>query len=158
LYRLEIQVPGFTIYNRLVTVSPALDEKIDANLSVGRTSESVTVSAQRTNNSASATSPAASPQRIQVGGNVELPRRIRIVAPTFPQSARDQGVQGSVTFQALIDKYGFVRGTPLAINDAPADLELAALDAIRQWQYAPARLNGEPIAFLTEITVNFQLQ
>ena len=36
-------------------------------------------------------------------------------------------------------------------------LDAAAVDAVRQWKYAPARLNGEPIPVLITVTVNFVL-
>ncbi|MEQ1909190.1 MAG: energy transducer TonB [Vicinamibacterales bacterium] len=44
---------------------------------------------------------------------------------------------------------GVLRSIPL--------LDVAALDAMRQWKYTPARLNGEPVAVLVTVTVNFVL-
>ena len=31
----------------------------------------------------------------------------------------------------------------------------AALDAVRQWRFTPPQLNGEPIAVIMTVTVNF---
>jgi protein TonB len=36
-------------------------------------------------------------------------------------------------------------------------LDQAAVDAVREWKYTPARLNGEPVAVLITVTVNFML-
>jgi periplasmic protein TonB len=110
--------------------------------------------------SASTSTPAvqSSSRPIRVGGNVEPAKLIRHVMPVFPQSARDQGTQGSVMFEAIIDKAGFILNTQLESPYAPPDFVQAALDAIKQWQYTPTLLNGEPVDVLTEITVNFTLQ
>ncbi len=159
-YTLEVQVPGFRSFNQAITVSPGLNSQVDAKLMLGRASESVTVVAQRPNTFAGLTPlPAvqASSKPIRVSAGVQPAKLIRHVVPVFPQSSRDRGVQGSVTFEAIIDKAGFIRD-PLATNEPSPDLVQAALDAIRQWQYTPALLNGEPVEILTEITVNFTLQ
>jgi len=34
----------------------------------------------------------------------------------------------------------------------------AAIDAVKQWQYRPYLLNGEPMAVQTQITVHFFLK
>jgi protein TonB len=34
----------------------------------------------------------------------------------------------------------------------------AALQAVRQWRYAPTLLNGEPVEVVTVIDVNFTLR
>ena len=33
----------------------------------------------------------------------------------------------------------------------------AAMEAVRQWQYAPTTLNGQPVEVVTEAEVNFPL-
>ena len=37
-------------------------------------------------------------------------------------------------------------------------LEEAAIDAVKQWQYSPTLLNGEPVAAQTTVTVIFNLK
>ena len=161
MYTVEVQVPGFRTFTKLVSVSQGVNNVVNSNLMIGRNSESVTVTAARPNASAGLTSSPAvqsSSRPIRVGGNVEPAKLIRHVAPVFPQSAQAQGIQGSVTFEAIIDKAGFILNTQLVSPYAPPDFVQAALDAIKQWQYTPTLLNGEPVDVLTEITVNFTLQ
>ena len=43
-----------------------------------------------------------------------------------------------------------LRGHPL--------LDQAALDAVQQWKFKPARLNGEAIPVVMTVTVQFTLQ
>jgi protein TonB len=37
-------------------------------------------------------------------------------------------------------------------------LDQAALDAVRQWRYTPALLNGVPVTVIMTVTVQFTLQ
>jgi len=34
-------------------------------------------------------------------------------------------------------------------------LDQAALDAVRQWEYTPALLNGKPVPVVINVTINF---
>ena len=80
---------------------------------------------------------------------------IRKVTPTYPPLARSVRIQGPVVLEALISKAGTIENLR-AISGHPM-LIPAALDAVRQWQYRPYILNGEPIEVETQITVNFML-
>jgi protein TonB len=42
-----------------------------------------------------------------------------------------------------------ISGDPLLVQ--------AAIDAVKQWVYQPTLLNGNPVAVLTEVDVNFTL-
>jgi len=97
----------------------------------------------------------AVPMRIRVGGQVESAKLISQPRPEYPPLARTARVQGVVRLDAIIGKDGTIEdlkvisGHPLLIK--------AALDAVRQWQYQPTLLNGEPVEVATEIDVNFSL-
>ena len=93
------------------------------------------------------------PVRIHAG--IDPPRKTRDVAPEYPVMARSTGAQGVVIIEATIDVDGNVAGTRV-LRSIPL-LDAAALDAVRQWKYAPARLNGSPVAVLVTVTVNFVL-
>ena len=157
-YTVGVQVPGFKTFNKTVTVSQGIDNQVNAILQIGRSTETVTVTAERPNASAPSPSVQASSKPIRVSAGMEPAKLIRHVSPLYPQSARDQGIQGSITFEAIITKAGFIDSPQLATTYASPDLVQAARDAIMQWQYLPARLNNEPVNVLTEITVNFTLQ
>lgn len=81
---------------------------------------------------------------------------IRMIKPVYPPLARSARIEGSVVLEALINKAGTIQNLHL-IKGHPM-LVPAALDAVRQWQYRPYILNGEPIEVETQITVNFTLQ
>jgi protein TonB len=60
-----------------------------------------------------------------------------------------------VRFTTCIDKSGGVAGLKL-ISGHPLLVE-SAQNAVKQWEYRPTELNGEPIAVLTQVEVGFIL-
>src|ERR1051326_3198106 len=83
-------------------------------------------------------------------------RRLNYVEPEYPQMARVAHIQGDVLLNALIDKEGRVaslralKGHPILIQ--------AALDAVKQWTYAPFLLHGDPVAVETTVKVRFLME
>lgn len=95
------------------------------------------------------------PQRIRVGGNVQAANLIRKVTPTYPPLAKQARIQGTVRFTAVIGKDGTIQNLQL-VTGHPL-LVAAAQEAVKQWQYKPTLLNGEPVEVVTQIDVNFTL-
>jgi TonB family protein len=77
------------------------------------------------------------------------------VQPAYPSQAWAQRIAGSVVLDATIGANGSVRKLDL-ISGAPL-LATAAKEAVRQWKYSPALLNGSPIEVQKRITVVFKL-
>jgi len=78
------------------------------------------------------------------------------VQPVYPQSAKENGIQGTVILHAIIGTDGHVER--LEAISGPPELATAALDAVKQWTYKPYLLNGEPTEVDTTVVVNFNLQ
>jgi periplasmic protein TonB len=100
--------------------------------------------------------PPISTAPVRVGGGVELANLIFQAKPTYPPIARQARVQGAVVLEATISKDGSV--VDLRVISGNPLLNEAAIDAVRQWRYKPTLLNGDPVAVITTITVNFALQ
>jgi len=77
------------------------------------------------------------------------------VDPTYPPEAKKQRVEGIVALKAFIDNQGHVAQLDL-ISGHPL-LAPAAIDAVKQWEYRPYLLNGEPVEVETQVLVNFTL-
>lgn len=86
------------------------------------------------------------------------PLLIKKVSPNYPQSAREQGLEGNVVIRAVIGASGNVLDANSIDPSVAPELANAALDAVRQWQYRPTLLNGQPVDTVTTITINFVLQ
>jgi TonB family protein len=93
---------------------------------------------------------------LPVGGDVKPARLLSSVAPLYPQLARNQRLGGDVKLDALIDASGRVSSTK--VISGPALLHQAAMDAVRQWKYQPATLNGTPMPMHLTVTVQFKAQ
>jgi protein TonB len=98
-------------------------------------------------------STAASPMR--VGGGIEPPRKIKEVRPVYPQNALADQSRGTVLIEAVVGPDGKVHDAKI-INSVPL-LDQAALDAVRQWEFVPSRLNGVPVAVIITVIVQFAI-
>ena len=85
----------------------------------------------------------------------ELPEAITQVQPTYPDLARDAGVDGTVLVQALVDKTGHVRDVRL-VKSIPM-LDASAEAAVRQWVFKPALSNNKPVAVWVAVPIHFSL-
>ena len=97
--------------------------------------------------------PAAPP--MPASGEVQQARLISSVSPAYPAFARSIGLQGDITIDALVDASGKV--TTMKPLSGPVPLQQAAMDALRQWNYEPARLDGQPVPTHVTVTVKFRL-
>ncbi len=96
--------------------------------------------------------PPVQPPRISHWAEGNLIYRVQ---PVYPPLAKQARIQGVVQLRAIISKAGTV--DHLTLESGHPMLAGAAIEAVRQWRYRPYRLNDEPIAIETEITVNFVL-
>jgi TonB family protein len=100
--------------------------------------------------------PAAPETPLPVGGDVKQAKLISSVPPVYPLLAKNQHVSGDVRIDALIDVSG--RVTTMKIVSGPTLLHQAAMDAMRQWKYQPASLNGSAVQMHLTVTIQFRLQ
>jgi protein TonB len=91
---------------------------------------------------------------IRVGGNVQEPRPIKMVAPIYPplaSRARVSGVvvlEATLTAQGTVEEIHVVSGHPLLVE--------AAIACVKQWQYEPTLLNGVPVPVILTAKVHFE--
>jgi periplasmic protein TonB len=88
----------------------------------------------------------------------DMPKVIKRVPPRYPESARRRRQEGTVFVRALVT----VKGTTDRLQVPPGkgvapDLDRAALQAIRQWEFEPAKKDGKPVAVYIVIPVKFVL-
>jgi protein TonB len=100
--------------------------------------------------------PSAPAAPTPIGGDVVTARLISSVPPAYPALARTQHIQGDVRVDALIGVNG--RVTSMKVISGPTLLHQAAMDALRQWKYQPATLDGKPVAMHLTVTIQFHLQ
>jgi protein TonB len=98
---------------------------------------------------------AVPPGAIRVDGSVQQSKLQSQPRPVYPALAKQARISGVVHLNALIGKDGSVKNLQV-ISGHPLLIQ-AALDAVKQWTYAPTLLNGQPVEVVTTIEVNFTL-
>ena len=85
------------------------------------------------------------------------PKLVTQVRPEYPDDARKAKIEGVVVLEGTIDTTGAVRDLKV-VRSEPMGLTEAAIDAVAQWRYEPARdAAGHAIATQTTFTVRFAL-
>jgi TonB family protein len=94
----------------------------------------------------------------RLGGRRDTPARVlKQEMPRFPAGASRFGIAGDLVVQIVIDKNGQPT-LPHIVRALPAPtLSFVALEALKHWQFEPARRNGEPVPMLFDLTVHYKL-
>jgi len=82
-------------------------------------------------------------------------RLIKRIDPIYPLEARQRVVQGAVVMKATIAVDGSLKN--IKITNGDPMLRNAAMDAVTQWRYEPARVEGVARAVDTTISLNFSM-
>jgi protein TonB len=90
-----------------------------------------------------------------VTGDVEPPVLLHKVEPVYPEIARKARLQGRVFLRAVIGTTGAVEAVEV-LSTSPF-FEDAAVAAVKEWRYRPARYHGAPVAVYFTVTVSFVL-
>ncbi len=91
---------------------------------------------------------------LEVGGEVQPPRRLTAPLPVYPDAAWAAGVTGDVLVRAVIDEGGEVTGVEV-LRGLPYGMTEAAVEAIQRWKFAPATRRGQPVAVYRNLSVRF---
>lgn len=91
------------------------------------------------------------------GSGIDPPSLLREVKPLYTDQARRQGVEGDVVLEIVVQRDGTV-GDVKILRRLGAGLDQKAIDAVRQWRFAPARRLGAPIDVVVDVAVEFKLR
>jgi len=92
---------------------------------------------------------------VKAVGDVKPPLLIKVVNPIYPEKARKAQVEGIVILEARTDEKGNVEDAKV-LKSIPV-LDQAAIDAVKQWKYEPAVIDGKPRKIVFTVTVRFTL-
>ena len=93
---------------------------------------------------------------LHVGGTVVPPTALYRVDPEFSEQARREKFSGTVRVYLWVEK----DGTPSHVRVAKGvghGLDEKALEAVKQYQFKPATLNGEPVRVDLYIDISFEI-
>jgi len=92
---------------------------------------------------------------LRLVGGIRPPVLLRRVEPVYPRIAILAKIQGTVVLEGIIGTSGRVESLRSLVS-IPT-LDPAALQAVEQWLYTPAVLDGKPVKVYLTIRVEFHL-
>ncbi len=87
----------------------------------------------------------------------ELPVLIHEVRSPYPPAARARKIQGAVILDLVVRSSGEVGSVKVVQSPAP-ELSEAAMKAVREFKFRPARLKDKPVAIQIRYTYRFILE
>lgn len=107
----------------------------------------------------SQSAPAAQDEVFDLGNGVTPPRVTHEVKADYTKAALDAKVQGEVWLSVVVKKDGTVGDVQVRQSlDTKFGLDDAAVAAMRQWTFAPARRDGEAVAVRVTVEMRFTLR
>ncbi|HET8531196.1 MAG TPA: TonB family protein, partial [Methylomirabilota bacterium] len=77
--------------------------------------------------------------------------------PHYPEAARREGVEGTVTLRFEVLASGKVGTVQVQRSAGRTDMDRAAVEAVRVWLFEPARRGKEAVAVWVTLPVRFEL-
>jgi len=91
------------------------------------------------------------------GSGVEPPRLLREVRADYTDEARRANIEGEVELEIVVRRDGTV-GDVKILRGLRGGLSDRAVQAVRQWKFAPGRMKGVPVDVVVEVGVEFKLR
>lgn len=87
----------------------------------------------------------------------EAPRLLEHGQPEYPDIARRAGVEGTVTLHLVVGRDGKVEDVQVFRSTPRLIFDRAASEAVREWHYEPAIVDGRPVRARISQTLRFVL-
>jgi TonB family protein len=163
-YLLETKIAGFATLRGTLTITGQNAQR-DLVLQVGSLEETITITGPGTTPWAGRSGGSGPvPRRPDptctnlpeggMGGNIRAPRKLVDVKPYYPPQLHEAKVGGTVVLQARIDTEGRVSAVEV-VSPAHPDLNAAAIEAVRQWEFDSTILNCTKVEVAMKVTANF---
>ena len=161
-YELTTRLPGFNTVKNLLRLTSGGAVRRYVTLPLGTIEETISVTPDP---------PGTTPRRDErisreipepkvpgpctgaIGGCIKVPHKMVHVSPRYPVELAATGKGGTVMITGRIGIDGYMADMRLR-DDAGEDpvLQASAIEAVRQWEFEPTRLNNAPVE--TNITVH----
>lgn len=92
----------------------------------------------------------------RVGGGVSAPRALFAPDPDYSEEARKAKYQGTVVLWLVVGADGRPQQVRVQ-RSLGMGLDEKAIEAVRQWKFEPAKLNGQSVPVQINVEVNFRL-
>lgn len=95
-----------------------------------------------------------------LGVDVEQPatKLATNLPPAYPQEALQAGMQGRVVLRVVVKSSGSVKSAVVESSSGHTMLDVAAMNAVQQWRFSPARRGGLSVESEIFVPVNFSIR
>jgi TonB family protein len=94
--------------------------------------------------------------RVRVNSAEQKKRLINSVSPVYPSFARERGLEGQVRLDVYVSAEGAVE--EIKVLNGSGLFALAAVDAVKQWRYAPLLAEGKAVPVVTTVDLDFRIR
>jgi protein TonB len=99
-------------------------------------------------------SDAAPVEETPVVWNLKL---VNMKPPVYPPRCLRRGIEGRVRVRVLVGENGRPQEVTIGESSGDSALDQAALEAVRDWRFEPAKRNGVPVRAWAVVPVEFKL-
>jgi TonB family protein len=92
-----------------------------------------------------------------IGGDIKQPMKVVDVKPKYPDRLSAAKIGGAVVLEAVIGTDGTVTDVSV-VTGADPELDAAAMEAVRQWEFSTTFLNCTPVDVHMKVNVAFVAQ
>ncbi len=78
-------------------------------------------------------------------------------APYYPNAAKQRGIQGKVLLAVVVKTDGSPLQVAISRSSGSSILDEAALDAVKQWRFIPAKRSGQLVQANVVVPVEFKI-
>ena len=78
-------------------------------------------------------------------------------APEYPAAAKRNGIQGKVLVNVVVKADGTPASVQISHSSGSSNLDDAAVDAVKQWKFIPARRSGASVQASVIVPVEFKI-
>ena len=93
----------------------------------------------------------------KVGAGVAAPVLIKEVKPNYPESAKADGVKGTVEMEGTVETDGTITGIRVTRALDPR-LDEEAVKALRQWRFRPGQKDGGAVRVQVNVEMSFTVR
>ncbi|MGD0680892.1 MAG: energy transducer TonB [Terracidiphilus sp.] len=96
------------------------------------------------------------PHTAKVGGSVTAPVILISANPQYTPEAKNARINGVCVVTLIVDRQGMPQNIQITKSLDPG-LDQNAIDAVANFRFKPSMRNGEPVAVMVSIEINFRL-
>jgi TonB family protein len=128
-----------------------------SSVAAGGAAMAVSIETQANSQAATDGEPYGHVYRLGKGSDVIAPKLISSKLPEFPASAKGSNdkFEGNCVVALIVDATGTPRDVRV-IRPLRTDFDANAIDAVKQYRFAPGERQGEPVAVALKVEVNFK--